>query len=90
MITDLSTWLWAFAICMLPPVGLFILGVYESRHEKHKRHRLWCVDDVDDAINDMHPTGGEVHKTLDVVFTEGGRITVHTEQTRCPLGFGRV
>lgn len=70
MIKDLSTWLWMLAICMLPPVGLFILGAYESRHEKHKRRQLWCVDDEDDAINEMHPTGGEVHKTLDVVFTE--------------------
>ena len=70
MIKDLSTWLWTLAICMIPPVGLFILGVYESRHEKHKRRQLWCVDDVDDAINDMHQTGGEVHKTLDVVFTQ--------------------
>ena len=67
---DLSAWLWMLAICMLPPVGLFILGVYESRHEKHRRRQLWCVDDVNNAINDMHPTGGEVHKTLDVVFTE--------------------
>ena len=67
---DLSAWLWMFAICMIPPVGLFILGACESRHEKHKRRQLWCVDDVDDAINEMHPTGGEVHKTLDVVFTK--------------------
>lgn len=67
---DLSAWLWMLAICMLPPVGLFILGAYESRHEKHKRRQLWCVDDVDDAINEMHPTGGRVCKTLDVVFTK--------------------
>ena len=70
MIKDLSTWLWTLAICMIPPVGLFILGVYESRHEKHKRRQLWCVDDVDNTINKMHPMGGEVHKTLDVVFTK--------------------
>lgn len=70
MITDLSTWLWAFAICMLPPIGLFAIAVYESRHEEHRRLQLWCVDDVDDAINEMHPTGGEVHKTPDVVFTQ--------------------
>ena len=38
--------------------------------QKHKRRQLWCVDDVNDAINNMHPTGGEVHKTLDVVFTK--------------------
>lgn len=67
---DLSAWLWMLAICMIPPVGLFILGAYESRHEKHKRRQLWCVDDEDDAINGMHPTGGEVHKTPDVVFTK--------------------
>ena len=70
MIKDLSTWLWMLAICMIPPVGIFILGVYESRHEKHKRRQLWYADDVDDAIDEMHPTGGEVHKTLDVVFTQ--------------------
>lgn len=70
MVKDVSTWLWMLAVYMIPPVGLFILGVYESRHEKHKRRQLWCVDNVDDAINEMHPTGDKVHKTPDVVFTK--------------------
>lgn len=70
MIKDLSTWLWMLAICMLPPIGLFANAAYESRHEEHRRLQLQCVDDVDDAINEMHPTGGVVHKTLDVVFTK--------------------
>ena len=80
MIKDLSTWLWTLAICMIPPVGLFILGVYESRHEKHKRRQLWCVDDVDNTINKMHPMGGEVHKTLDVVFTKEDRLQFTPDQ----------
>ena len=87
MVKDLSTWLWMLAVCMTPPVGLFILGVYESRHEKHKRRQLWCVEDVDTAINEMHPAGGKVHKTPDVVFTkeDGLRFTPHRYIPLCEL-----